>query len=220
MNNVDALARLLATATFGTITADLALWDKGAVMNDSVEKWIQEHISKPMTSHREYFCQRSIQDFQIQGQLAALITPVTVLRGGASLLFVKMTLTCGVLFNISPLHIEKESHNQVEWAQYKMCSLPEEKVFGRVYLRMEDESCQSIKNRIVSFYPDSVEPTKVLVLPNISHLALEPIDEIRSNGGEFIYFDVMSDLLCDPLNVATEQNDQPIFGKVQLDSKI
>ena len=85
---------------------------------------------------------------------------------------------------------------------------------------MEDESCQLFKNRIVSFYPDSVEPTKVLVLPNISHLALEPIDEIRSNGGKFIYFDVMSDLLCDPLNVATEQNDQPIFGKVQLDSKI
>ncbi|KAL7520486.1 LOW QUALITY PROTEIN: hypothetical protein ACHAWX_005210 [Stephanocyclus meneghinianus] len=114
-------------------------------MNDSVEKWIQEHISKPMTSHREYFCQRvnprwniqtsfpnilecnilsSIYDsFQIQGQLAALITPVTVLRGGASLLFVNRTLTCGVLFNISPLHIEKESHNQVEWA-CKNCGHP------------------------------------------------------------------------------------------------
>jgi hypothetical protein len=58
MSHEDEVARLLETATFGTTAADLAAWDKGAVTIDTVSEWIQEQISSPMTSHREFFRRR------------------------------------------------------------------------------------------------------------------------------------------------------------------
>jgi hypothetical protein len=58
MSHEDEVARLLETATFGTTAADLAVWDKGAVTIDTVSEWIQEQISSPMTSHREFFRRR------------------------------------------------------------------------------------------------------------------------------------------------------------------
>ena len=42
----------------------------------------------------------------------------------------------------------------------------------------------------------------------------EPIDEIRSAGGEFILFDSIDDPTCDTLNDVTELNDSPVFGRV------
>jgi hypothetical protein len=55
MSHNDAVARLFETATFGTTTADLVAWDKGTLTKDSVSGWIHEQISKPITSHREFF---------------------------------------------------------------------------------------------------------------------------------------------------------------------
>jgi hypothetical protein len=54
----EELARLLETATFGTTSAGLAEWNKGAVTIDTVSEWIKEQINFPMTSHREFFRRR------------------------------------------------------------------------------------------------------------------------------------------------------------------
>jgi hypothetical protein len=100
--------------------------------------------------------------------------------------------------------------------EYPMCNnLPEEYLYGKVYLRMADNSCQWFKNPMVAFYPNSIQPPKVLNLPNITESILEPIDELRSKGGEYIYFDGITDPACDLLNDVTEQNDAPVFGKVR-----
>jgi hypothetical protein len=58
ISHKDSVARLLETATFGTTNKDLAAWGEGAVTKDSVVEWIHEQISKPMTSHREFFRHR------------------------------------------------------------------------------------------------------------------------------------------------------------------
>lgn len=51
----DTVARFLETVTFGTTTADLVAWDNLNVTKDTASEWILEQISKPMTSHREFF---------------------------------------------------------------------------------------------------------------------------------------------------------------------
>lgn len=100
--------------------------------------------------------------------------------------------------------------------EYEMCWLPEEQISGRVYLKMQDETCQWFRNPIIAFYSGSPQPSKVINLPNISQSVLEPIDEIRSNAGEFIYFNATNDTLCNQLSDVIEQNDSPLFGKVGI----
>jgi hypothetical protein len=73
--------------------------------------------------------------------------------------------------------------------EYQICRFPEEWESGRVYLVMDDNSCQWFPNPRIAFYADGVQPQKVLNLPNISQSILELIDEVRSRDGEFIYFD-------------------------------
>ena len=102
-------------------------------------------------------------------------------------------------------------------------------------------SCQWFENPLIAFYSDSARPAKVLNLPNISQAVLgkkhdmicfdwrliiflrmfcfppaEPIDEVRSKGGEFIFFDSIEDTTCGTLSDVTELNDSPIFGKVSI----
>ena len=59
ISDVDKVARLLETATFGTTAQDLASWDKGSLTTATVKQWIEEQMSMPMTSHREYFRRRT-----------------------------------------------------------------------------------------------------------------------------------------------------------------
>lgn len=59
--------------------------------------------------------------------------------------------------------------------EYEMCRLPEEEAFGRVYMRLmddEDERCTWIENPLIAFYSDSIQPPRVLNLPNISQSIL------------------------------------------------
>lgn len=89
-----------------------------------------------------------------------------------------------------------------------MCNLPQERVGGSFWLRMSDNSCQSIKNPAVAFYTNSTQPPKVLSLPHVS-TSLMLIEEWRSNGGEYIFFDGLSDPVCNQLNDVTEETDPP-----------
>jgi len=106
--------------------------------------------------------------------------------------------------------------------EYEMCRLPDERSTGRVYLRMdnEDDGCQWFENPLIAFYSDSIQPPQVLNLPNIFQSVLQPIDEVRSEGGEFIYFNGIDDpTTCNQLNDVTELNDSPVFGKVITSAK-
>ncbi len=94
-----------------------------------------------------------------------------------------------------------------------MCRRPEEAVRGVFYVYVDDGSCQEIRNPSVAFYPDSIQPTRVLTLPALAQNSIGSIDEHRSNGGEFILFEGLGEALCSTLNEVTESDDAPIFGK-------
>ena len=51
-------------------------------------------------------------------------------------------------------------------------------------------------------------------LPDVSPAILEHIDTTRSNGGEYILRNGLTDDLCDSLNDVTEERDPPVFGKL------
>eukprot|EP00804_Cyclotella_cryptica_P009369 CCRYP_018076-RB/>CCRYP_018076-RB protein AED:0.03 eAED:0.03 QI:374/1/1/1/0.94/0.9/20/617/4181 len=240
ISHEDKIARLLESATFGTTAFDLTAWDKGDVTRDSVGKWIQEQISKPMTSHREFFRSRVNPRLPTPRQIGRPNHPCDSLSRWRKFTFSKKDgdlswfdqyFSTSYKEGDSYITIKLNGHirtvlfpgsivfDNVDYIfeynkEYEMCGLPEERISGRVFLRMEDESCQWFENPVVTFYSDSIQPPKVLILPNISESILEPIDEMISNGGEFIYFDGIKDLSCDQLNDVTEQNDSPIFGKL------
>lgn len=102
-----------------------------------------------------------------------------------------------------------------------MCRLSEVHSKDKIYVKVDDNSCQWFENPVVAFYPDSIQPPLVLNLPNISQSVLEPIDAAISDGDELIYFDGIEDQpLCDQLNDVTELNDSPVFGKVSVCNKV
>ena len=98
--------------------------------------------------------------------------------------------------------------------KYEMCDYPEEWGDGLFWLRMEDDSCQSLPNPLVHFYTGTVQPANILNLPAVSDGVLEHIDEVKSRGGEYILFDDLSASLCDQLNDVTEEGDSPVFGQL------
>jgi len=240
ISHEDSVARLLETATFGTTTKDLAAWGEVAVTKDSVADWIHEEISKPMTSHREFFRHRVNPRFPNPRPIGRSGHPCdslsrwrkftfskkdgdlwwfdqflsTSFKEGDS--FVTIKLNGHVRTVVNPGSIAFDNVNYIFQYNkvYEMCNLPEERISGRVYLRMEDNSCQWFRNPFVAFYADSAQPPIVLNLPNISQSILQTIDGIRSSAGEFIYFDAIDDPLCSQLSDVTEQNDSPVFGKL------
>lgn len=54
-----AAARLMEQGTFGTTLADLDGWNKGPVTKLSAADWVKEQMLLPVTSHREYFRERT-----------------------------------------------------------------------------------------------------------------------------------------------------------------
>ena len=59
LSDIDTVARLLESATFGTTTSNLEAWNRGAATKDTASQWIEEQMNKPMTSHREFFRRRT-----------------------------------------------------------------------------------------------------------------------------------------------------------------
>jgi len=241
VSETDKLARLLETATFGTTAKDLANWTKGDLTTATAKEWIQDQMSLPVTSHREFFRQRTN---------TRLIHPVGIGRsnhpcgklsrwrnfafsskeGGRAVnevqifeatydvetdTYITIKLNGHVRTVISPdLAFENSEYTLVFNKEYEMCGRPEEYVAGRFWLRMDDDSCQILPNPVVHFYFDSVQPETVLTLPAISESIFEPIDELKARGGEYIIFDGLSDSLCDKLNDVNEEGDPPVFGQL------
>jgi hypothetical protein len=235
----DEVARLLESATFGTTAEDLATWDKGAVTTETVSEWIHDQINKPMTSHREFFRRRVNPRFPNPRSIGRSDHPCDSLTRWRSFAFtskdgdfwwfhqslstsfkdadkyVTVKLNGHIRTVVEPGSIVLNNANYIfEYnKEYPLCWSAEEKSTGKVYLRMDDNSCQWFENPLIAFYPDSIQPPKILNLPNVSESVLQPIDETRSNGEEFIFFNKIEDPLCDQLTV-TEMNDSPVFGKV------
>jgi hypothetical protein len=53
-----------------------------------------------------------------------------------------------------------------------------------------------------------------LNLPNVTAGILDRIDEVRSQGVEYLLRGGLNDPLCDQLSAVTEENDAPVFGKL------
>ncbi|KAL7482807.1 hypothetical protein ACHAW6_008462, partial [Cyclotella cf. meneghiniana] len=240
MSHNDTLARLLETATFGTTVADLAAWARGNLTKDTVSEWIHEQINMPITSHREYFRLRVNPRFPHPRPIGRSDHPCnsltrwrkftfskkdgglgwfdqylsTSFEEGDSFVTIKLNGHVRTTVSTGSIVFDNISYIFEYNKEYEMCWLPEEKISGRVYLKMQDETCQWFSNPIIAFYSASPQPSKVINLPNISQSVLESIDEIRSNAGEFIYFNAINDPLCNQLNAVIEQDDAPLFGKL------
>ena len=59
VSETDKVARFLETSTFGTTAGDLAAWDNVALTTATIKQWIQDQMNLPVTSHREFFRQRT-----------------------------------------------------------------------------------------------------------------------------------------------------------------
>mmetsp|Transcript_6781 Transcript_6781/g.9027 ORF Transcript_6781/g.9027 Transcript_6781/m.9027 type:complete len:2086 (+) Transcript_6781:84-6341(+) len=57
----DEVARLLESCTFGTTRGELESWDYTAPMDASIATWVEEQMSTPLTSHREFWRERTNQ---------------------------------------------------------------------------------------------------------------------------------------------------------------
>ena len=97
--------------------------------------------------------------------------------------------------------------------EYLMCNLPQEKVDGWFWLKLDDGSCTHLRNPLVAFSATSSQPAYVLNLPNISG-SLQVIDEELSNGQELISTVGLDDELCKTLSGITEEGDAPIHGRL------
>ena len=234
------VARLLESATFGTRAEDLLSWNKGIATADAASQWIQEQINKPMTSHRDFFRRRVNPRFPNPRSIGRSDHPCNSLTRWRAFTFsnkdgdlwwhrqsliasfkegdVHVTIKLnGHLRTVVPpgsIVFDNQDYMFEYNTEYQMCHRPEEKSGGRVYLRMEDESCQWFKNPLIAFHPDSIQPSKILNLPNITQTIFQSIDEARSNSEEFILFNGINHTSCDQLNDVTELNDAPVFGKV------
>ena len=101
---------------------------------------------------------------------------------------------------------------------YTLCNNPEELIDGRLYVRLEDDSCVTIQNPAINLdgYESSV--TNIFDLPDKS---LQAIDQWWTSGEDLVYkiqtslFDDASySSICSRLPSVPESGDEPIFGKL------
>lgn len=164
VSHVEALARLFETATFGTRAQDLDAWDKGDVTTVTVSEWIQEQISKPMTSHREFFRRRVNPRFPNPKSIGRSDHPCnklsrwrkyafskkdgdlwwfrqylsTTYRDGDEYVTVKLNGHMRTMVPPGSI-VFQDTDNIFEYNRiYELCRLPDERAYGRVYLKVED----------------------------------------------------------------------------------
>jgi len=240
VSETNKWARLLETATFGTTAQNLDDWTEHALTTTTAKEWIQEQMSLPVTSHREFFRQRTNARVTHSVRMGRSNHPCDALSGWRNFAFSRkegdravnnvqifeathdgtdayatIKLNGHVRTVVSPgLAFDNSEYTFELNKEYDMCKKPEEFVGGRFWLMMEDKSCQSLRNPLVNFHVGSVLPENVLNLPAISEGVLEPIDGPQTSDGEFILFGGLSDPLCYQLNDSTEEEDPPVFGKL------
>ncbi len=102
--------------------------------------------------------------------------------------------------------------------EYSLCHTPSETIGGRLYIRLEDDSCVYAQNPEVNLdgYESSVQ--NIFDVPDG---ALEPVDDLWSHGNGLVYLlkksffdDPSSVAMCASLPTVPELGDEPIFGKL------
>jgi len=237
VSEVDKVARLLETATFGTTAGDLESWAESLTSKE----WIQNQMNLPVTSHREFFRHRTNPRLNHPVGIARSNHPCDGLSRWRNFAFTKkdgdrmsvqqfeavfnnetdtyitIKLNGQVRTTVRSLAFDDNSEYTLEFnREYTMCGLPAEYEDGVFKIKVNETTneCEDLPNPLVHFNPSSVQPLNVLNLPNVSIGTLEHIDELRSHGGEYILVNGLSDDLCDQLNDVTEERDPQVFGKL------
>jgi hypothetical protein len=114
-----------------------------------------------------------------------------------------------VVSKISILSSQYSNYTFKITRDYLLCASPEETVGGRVYITLEDGSCQPILNPSVNFTGFVNLPTYYLTIPAES---LSVVDVSFTNGYEFLLLQPLSDSRCSIIPDVVEVNDPPVFG--------
>lgn len=130
-----------------------------------------DHPCNGLTRWRKYAFSRKDGDLWWNRQYFS-----TSYRAGDAYVTIKLNGHTRTVVDPGTLVFDSNSNFVFEYnKEYEMCRLPEEEAFGRVYMRLmddEDERCTWIENPLIAFYPDSIQPPRVLNLPNISQSIL------------------------------------------------
>ena len=119
------------------------------------------------------------------------------------------TIPRTVVSNISILNTQYANYTFNTTRDYILCASPEETVGGRVFITLEDGTCQAIRNPSVNFTGFENLPTYSLAIPADS---LSLVDVPFTNGFEFILLQPLSDSRCSTIPDVVEVNDPPVFG--------
>jgi len=192
-------------------------------------QWVQKQMMVNVTSHREFWRQRA--NPRLQGpstvglpnqpcQIGARFRQFAFVRNDYrwdttnSIRFSSLTspivlsmngLPRTVVSNISILNSKYSNYTFNTTRDYKLCGNPDEIVGGRMYITLDDGTCQPILNPAVNFTGFENLPTYALNIPK------QP-NSVRTIGDEFILLQPLNDTRCSMIPDVVEVNDPPIFG--------
>jgi len=114
-----------------------------------------------------------------------------------------------VVSNISIVSSKYSNYTFNTTREYVLCNSPEEWVGGRVYITIEDGSCQTILNPVLNFTAFQNLPTYSLSIPAGS---LDVINLFSTRGDEFMLSQPLTDSRCAIIPDVVESSDPPVFG--------
>ena len=113
---------------------------------------------------------------------------------------------------VNDFWIGKESGYQFDPDfKYEICRYPDEKVNGKIGIKIEDGSCVYAENPRVDLTGQEGNAQFIL---NLSQSNLQVIDEYLTNGEEFILRNAISNSLCEAIPAVPDLDDEPIFARV------
>jgi hypothetical protein len=115
-----------------------------------------------------------------------------------------------VVSNVNILNSQYSNYTFNTTHDYLLCGSPEEKVGGRVYIALENGSCQPILNPAVNFTGFTNLVTYRLNIPGFEYLS--PIDESSTNGDEFMLQQSLNDPTCSMVPIIVEISDPPVLS--------
>lgn len=96
--------------------------------------------------------------------------------------------------------------------EYLLCKDPEGRVGGRVFVMLEDGTCQLFLNPVVNFTGFGNLPTYILKIPAVTSGNISAIESYNTNGDDLILLQTLSDTRCTSIPNIFEVNDPPVFG--------
>jgi len=116
-----------------------------------------------------------------------------------------------VIGNISIINNQYTNYTFNTTRDYALCGSPEERVGGRMYITLEDGTCQPISNPAINFTGFENLPTYVLSIPAGAGV-LRSIDVPITRGDEFLLMLPLGDSSCSKIPDVVDFHDPPVFG--------